>query len=78
MGFMSPKAPPPPKPTPPAPRVDQNEIKAKEEASQIRSRFGQEDTMLTLGRTRQRTQMATMLGRSGQGATTAGGGSMGY
>lgn len=75
MGFMSPKAAPPPKPTPPAPRVDQNEIKAKEEANQIRSRFGQEDTMLTLGRTRQRQQVATMLGRSGSAAA---GSSMGY
>lgn len=75
--FGAPKAPPPPKPTPVAPRVDAGEMKAKEEARRIGQRFGQEDTLLTLGRTRQRQQTATMLGRSAP-QTAGATGSMGY
>lgn len=79
MAFLAPRVTTPqqPKAAAPAPRVDAGEMKAKEQARQVSARFGQEDTLLTLGRTRQRQQVATMLGRSAPqsaGAT----GSMGY
>lgn len=76
MGFLAPKVATPqaPKPAAPAPRVDAGEMKAKEQARQVAARFGQEDTLLTLGRTRQRQQVSTMLGRSAPQTS----GSMGY